>query len=128
VDLAGLIKSFSTSRPGQSYSVIRREPGGYQRGVAQPTVDQQITVTGSLQPATGADLLRLPEGRRSNETRVFFTTVQLQISDEGSPFEADIVMINGERWECQHVEQWIHSTADETAYRCILQAPTDGDG
>ncbi len=80
-------------------------------------------IDGSVQPAGGKDLLRLPEGRRTNETRVLFTTTQLYTGDQGQEFEADWVTIDGEYWEIQHCEDWVQSGGG-TAYRCILQAPT----
>ena len=123
-DLVGLINSFATG----TYSVLRRTSGGFTRGVANPTVDVTISIRASVQPATGKDLLRLPELRRSNETRVVFTTTQLMVGDQADPNEADIIMIDGERWEIQHCETWVHSSADIVGYHCIAQAPTDGDG
>lgn len=119
MDLAALIASFATSTG--SYTVTRRTKGGFVRGRAQSTTDTTLTITASVQPASGRDLLRLPEGRRMTETRVLFTTTLLLAGD--STREADLVTINGESWETQTCEQWIQAGAQGTGYRCIVQAP-----
>lgn len=118
MDLAALVASFATG----TYTVTRRASGGFSRGIAQDTTDTTFTITGSLSPASGRDLLRLPELRRSNETRVLFTTTQLQVGDPGELYEADWVSIDGAQWEVQHVESWGQPGGGQ-AYRCILQAP-----
>lgn len=123
MDLASLISSFSTG----TYTVTRRQADGFTRGIANPTIDSTFTINASVQPATGKDLLRLPEGRRTNETRVLFTTTQLYTGDQGQDYEADWVTIDGESWECQHVEDWVQAGGG-VAYRCIVQAPTPESG
>lgn len=122
MDITALIASFSTA--SGTYAVTRQTSGGYTRGVANPTVNSTIQITASLQPATGQDLLRLPEGRRTNETRVIFTDTLLRTGDQGQTVEADLVLIEGDLWEVQHVETWIDSTTKTTGYRCIVQQPT----
>lgn len=122
MDIAALIQSFSTG----TYSVTRRTVGAVVRGVSQPTVDASLMITASIQPATGQDLLRLPEGRRTNLTRVIFTTTELLTGDQGEPNEADLVIIDGLSWEVQHVERWQDADGVDVGYRCIAQQPTDG--
>lgn len=93
------------------------------RGLAQPTTNTTFMITASVQPATGKDLLRLPELRRTNETRAIFTTTQLFTGDQGTAYEADLVTIDGDPWEVQHVEDWVQAGSG-VAYKCIAQAPT----
>jgi len=128
VDIDSLIQSFMTQ--GGSYTVTRRQRAAYSRGIAQPTNDFTITIKACVQPATGKDLLRLPEGRRSNETRVLFTTTELDCGDVDSDFEADTVTIDGAFWEVQHVEFWTQggflNQTRPAGYRVIVQAPTPG--
>lgn len=119
MDLSSLVDSFATG----TYTVTRRTAAGYLRGVANPTTDETFAIRASVQPATGKDLLRLPEGRRADETRIIFTTTQLLIGDEGLTTEADTVSIDGQNWEVQHVESWLQAGGG-VAYRCIAQAPT----
>lgn len=123
MDTADLIRSFSTGPLGL-YAVTRRLATPFRRGLAQPTTDANFTVTASLQPASGKDLLRLPEGRRTNETRVLFTATQLYTGDEGADYEADLVELDSQLWEVQHVEDWLQWAGLAGFYRCIIQSPT----
>lgn len=126
MDIAALIESFITQ--GGTYSVQRRQNTGFSRGIANAPTLSTLTIRACVQPATGKDLLRLPEGRRSNETRALFTTTQLYTGDIASAFQADQVIIDGDPWEVQHVEDWNQGGAmnqnGATAYRIIVQAPT----
>jgi hypothetical protein len=128
VDTAALIESFITQ--GGTYVLTRRQRAQVVRGVFQPTNDLTVNIKACVQPATGKDLLRLPEGRRANETRVLFTTSQLDCGDVDSAFEADTVTIDGQPWEVQHVETFNQggflNQTQPAAYRVIVQAPTPG--
>lgn len=120
MDLSGLISSFATG----TYSVTRRARASipFRRGLAQPTTDTALTITASVQPASGKDLLRLAEGRRADETRTLFTTTPLYTGDEGAAYESDWVTVDGQAWEIIHVESWAQAGGG-IAYRCIAQAP-----
>lgn len=121
MDIVSLVQSFATAT---TYAVKRRQLSGFTRGLARDPVQTNITISASLQPATGRDLLRLPEGRRANETRVLFTTTEMFTGDLGETFDADLVTIEGDDWEIQHVEEWIDAGGARVGYRCILQAPS----
>jgi hypothetical protein len=122
MDLAGLVESFATG----TYTVTRNPTAPFVRGVAQPSTQQTFAIRASVQPASGKDLLRLPEGRRSNETRVIYTTTKLFVGDAGDDYEPDTVSIDGADWEVQHVETWVQAGLQGTGYRCIAQAPMAG--
>lgn len=128
MDLASLIESFATG----TYTVTRRARAAqpFVRGIAQSTTNSTVTIRGSVQPASGKDLLRLPEGRRVVETRTLFTTTKLYTGGQGATHEADLVTIDGDSWEVQHVESWVQAAAGGTgtAYRCLLQAPNPQGG
>jgi hypothetical protein len=125
VDLAALVSSFATG----SYLVTRRQSAGFGRGgVANPTSDSTIQVLASVQPASGRDLLRLPELRRTVETRVVYTITQLQVGDQQAGVEADLIAIDGQPWEVQRVETWQQPPYQGTAYRCIAQRAYPGAG
>ena len=124
MDIGALIDSFATG----SYQVTRRASAAPVRGVYGATTDSVITIAASVQPASGQDLLRLPEGRRTNLTRVIFTTTELLTGDAGAANEADLVTIDGLEWEVQHVERWQDSNGYDVGYRCIAQQPTSGAG
>jgi hypothetical protein len=123
VNPADIVLSFATGATGL-YTVTRRQSGAIVRGIAQATTDATFTITASVQPASGKDMLRLPEGRRANETRVLFTTTQLYTGDQGSNYEADLVTIDGDDWEVQTVSDWLNWGGGLPFYRCIVQPPT----
>lgn len=126
MDVADLIASFST--PGSAglgqYNVTRTVASMFTNGIASPGSTSTFVVTGSVQPASGRDLYRLPELRRSLETRVLYTSTLLQVGQEGGANEADKVEIEGALWEVQQANTWLQGAIDyATYYRCILQRP-----
>lgn len=119
MDIADLIASFSTL--ASTYSVTRRAAATYVAGRAVAGATSAVQITASVQPATGRDLLRLPEGRRALETRVLFTTTQLFAGEQGGVNEADQVTIEGIVWEVQHVEEWVDAMTLTDGFRCVAQ-------
>jgi hypothetical protein len=119
LDAASLIRSFATG----TYTVTRRAAATVVRGRAQPGAISTLPVVASVQPASGRDLLRLPEGRRSIETRVVFTATQLLIAAQGSANNSDLILIEGTQFEVQQVQSWDGSPSSDAEYwRCIVQA------
>lgn len=127
MDVAGLISAFSTGSNGL-YTVTRRQAGTVLRGIVQATTDATFTITASIQPASGKDLLRLPEGRRSDETRTLFTATQLYVGDQGDDYECDLVSVDGQLYEVSHVEDWLQWAGLAPFYRCLITSPTPGGG
>lgn len=122
MDLADLVDSFSTKPGSGTYPVTRRLSSTFVNGRAVPDPSPTtVQIVASVQPASGRDLLRLPEARRDNETRILFTVTKLWTGDQGGTYEADIVTVDGIAWEVQHVESWIQPGGDPV-YRCIAQA------
>jgi len=87
---------------GQSYSVTRRGAATLVKGISHPGPTTTHAIVASVQPASGRDLLRLPEGRRTTETRMLYTITELLTGGEAN--EADLVTVDGALWEVQHVE------------------------
>lgn len=115
VDLnaAELISSLSTG----TYTLTRRAAATYTAGRPVAGSTTTTTITASVVPASGRDLLRLEEGRRSVETRLVFTTTELRVGVSGTS-EADLVTIDGASWEVQQVETWPGAVG---FYRAIVQ-------
>jgi hypothetical protein len=128
LDGADLIESFTTG----TYSIIRRAArvdDGH--GRMQPGATSALSIRASVQPASGRDLLRLPEGRRSIETRVLYTTTPLLVGQQGGANEADLVQVPAADWhqdpnragtvlaEVQQIETW---PAAVGFHRVIVQA------
>ena len=99
-----------------TYTVTRRAVATFAAGRAVAGATSTLTVTAAAVPATGRDLLRLPEGRRATETRIVFTTTALLVGGQGSANDADLVGIDGRTWEVQQVESF------PGYYRAIVQA------
>lgn len=116
MDASLLIERFLTG----SYTVTRRAAATITSGRAVAGAVTTLTIRASVQPASGRDLMRLEEGRRSNETRVVFTTTKLLVGEQGGANEADLVSIDGASWEVQHVETWPSTIPN--FYRVVLQA------
>jgi hypothetical protein len=118
VDISSLISSFSNG----TFTVTRTARGSISRGVIAAGTQTSVTITAAWHPATGKDLLRLPEGRRTVETRVLYTITQMYVGGQGADYEADTVSIGGASWECQQVETWQDTSSSRIGYRCIVQA------
>lgn len=118
MDVAGLISSFSSG----TYTVTRRAAATITTGRAVAGATSSVTITASVQPASGRDLQRLPEGRRAIETLTLFTTTQLLVGGQGAANEADLVTIGGKVYEVQLVETWpVTSLNAAAAYRALAQ-------
>ncbi len=78
------------NRPGATVRVSGRASDG-------PATQTQVTA--SVQPASGRDLLRLPEGQRTKESRLVLTKGELRLRDY---FDLD-----GETFEVAHVKPWM---------------------
>ncbi len=114
MNATALIASF-----GADYSVTRRVAGTSSAGLLVAGSSSTVSIVASVQPPTGADLLRLPEGRRSEDARVLFTATQLYTGGQGATYTADRLVIDGNLFEVSHVEPW---PADSTFWRAIVTA------
>jgi hypothetical protein len=63
-----------------------------------------LTVQATWQPATGRDLRRVPEGLRTEEGVVLFSTSLLRAG--GGTYEPDVVTIEAESYQVATVERW----------------------
>jgi hypothetical protein len=102
LDAARVIKSLATG----TYTVTRRAAATYVDGEAVPGATSTFTVVGVETPASGRDLLRLPEGRRSTKTRMFYTASMLLVGAQAGAYEADQIEIDGDVWEVQKAGAW----------------------
>ena len=94
-------------RFGAAYMGTRRLKAGYDsHGVAQTSSTATLSIVAVIWPADGDDLQKLPEGRRSHETRNVITATKLLIGDEDADNEADLLTVDGESWEVEHVDYW----------------------
>ncbi len=118
MDVSSLLASFQTG----TYTVTRTPIGTVQHGKEVVGTPTTLFIDATVYPATGMELLRLEEGRRSNETMTVITSTLLYVDGAESANEADIVTIGGTDWEVQNRETWTDPRSGSVAYRCIVQA------
>ena len=126
LDAGSLISSLSTG----DYTITRTAIGTYGTaagtgGVAIPGATSTLTINAAIYQASGRDLERLPEARRSISTIKIFTTTLLytgaqsgQGGAQGS-FQADTISYNGVTHELQTVGTW---PGADGFYDCLAQA------
>ncbi len=101
LDGADLIDSFSTG----TYQVTRRSAGTFVNGIATPGAESTFSIVAAVVPTPGKELLRLPELRRSIETKTVYTATTLTVGVQGGN-DADLILLDGEQWEVQVSGQW----------------------
>jgi hypothetical protein len=99
---------------GSSYTVTRRATGAYASGIWVDGATSTITIRAHVQPVTGRDLKTLPEGQRTEDARIVYTTTELKAT-AGGP---DSIAIGGEAYEVIKVETW--SGLGGTHYRAVV--------
>lgn len=88
-----------------TYDVTRAAgPGTYTNGVLVPAATSTVQVRASVQPLTGRELQRLPEGLRTRELLSVFTVDALLVEAPG--VRPDIITIRGETWQVEKVERF----------------------
>jgi len=96
------VTRFDTGR----YVVTRPGPTTFVGGRVTPGVAASFSVDAAVQPATPKDLLRLPEGERSWERLVFFTTDELRTADASKNRLGDRVAYKAKTYEIESVTDW----------------------
>jgi hypothetical protein len=102
--LAGTVGRLST--PG-TLTATRRAAGTTDgRGRAVEGATSTFPLQGSVQPVTGRDLLRLPEGLRTRELVAIISATELHTANAAAGTVADVVAYQGASYEVQSVEDW----------------------
>lgn len=102
----------------ERYDAPSNVDGVWVRGSSTTT-----TFTGSLQPLTGRELERLPEGLRTRASSTLITApdVQLRTVDLANQRQADVVIsASGRRFEVIRVEDWTAHAAATAHWRYVL--------
>ncbi len=95
-DLSFAVAALST----HDVTITRYTAGGYDaNGRAVARTSTSSTARGSVQPMTGQDLKRLPEGTSITDTIAVFVTAELAAGDEFT--------IDGERYQVAFVAPWM---------------------
>ena len=117
-DLSDVIALLSSG----TYTVTRTPASVYTAGRLVPGVATTFTVLGSLQPLSGREVDRLPEGAREREGMALWTTTELRGKLQTS--EPDTVTVDGEAYEVQNVQRW--DTLGNYYRAVILRAASRG--
>lgn len=123
LDATSLIDSLSTETG--TYTITRTVASStYSGGVAVPGSTSTVTITAAVYQATGRDLQRLPEERRSIATVKIFTATRLYTGAQAgtgseATYNADRITVDGVVHEVQTVAAW---PAASEFYECLAQA------
>lgn len=86
---------------------IKRNSGSYVNGLwVEPDEPVSIKALASVQQATAKQVLLLPEGERSSDTKVFFSNKPLYGSSEKSNTPSDEVLYKGNLYKIITPEDW----------------------
>lgn len=100
MDLSSTVLAFSSAYTVTRHTSSTVTSEGYQSAGTSSTV----SISACFQPATGKDLARDPEGRRTEGRLVGYTPTELKVGDGG--FAADVVSVAGENYEVEKCERW----------------------
>jgi hypothetical protein len=98
--LGHVITRFKTAQ----YQCRRFSTGVYTDGRYTPAVPTLFTIAASVQPLSSKQLEMLPEGQRSNQNRMLWTTTELFTRDVNNA--PDEVLIELEIWTVLRVDRW----------------------
>jgi len=108
-------------------TVKRKAPGDYDSSgffkVSGPDTD--FTITASVQPVTGSEMLLLPENRRQSEIKKLYTSTELYGIEKGSGVNADIVIIDTQEFEVVRVYPWKNNIINH--YKIFVSKRTTND-
>lgn len=100
MDFSSVVLSFASS-----YTVIRRSPSAFgSDGRLDAPSTSTLSVRACVQPVTGRDLQRLPEGLRTQEILAVYSMTELYT--QGTSQAPDLISIDGDSYEVQSVERW----------------------
>jgi hypothetical protein len=102
VTLADAITALATG----TYVVTRPGPGAWATGLFVEDAPSTFSIVASVQPTSGKDLARLPEGERSAARITLFTVTELRTASIAGKTLSDRVAYRGETYEVEHVDAW----------------------
>lgn len=101
-DMSGVLKSFGLI----SCTVTRRASNGYDaHGRSVPSTNSTVLILAHVQPLSGRELERLPEGLRTREVRALWTESRLELP-EGSTLSDLVELPDRSSWEVHAREDW----------------------
>ncbi len=102
MNVAASIASFGTT-----YSVTRTAAGSNATGVYTPGSASTLSITASVQPITGEDVKRLPEGVSTEGLIKLWTTTALKTPrDVSGSSGGDTISFSGRTYMVESVSDW----------------------
>lgn len=103
-DLSGTVARLSG---GTTLTVTRRAaPTTDGRGRVVAGAASTFAIAASVQPVSGRDLLRLPEGLRTRELVAVFTSGALRTNDDATRAPPDTFAWQGATYQVEKLEDW----------------------
>jgi hypothetical protein len=102
---------------GHQTATVTRRVGSYVAGVWTDAAPSTILIVGTIQPARGNDLQRLPEGKRNEEAIRIITRTELRTAQAGTTTQSDTVAWRGATWEVDQVQTYDGAFYDAVATR-----------
>lgn len=96
-------------------------------GRATPGATTITTIYASVQPTSGRDLERLPEGLRSRESRTAYTSSPVATADQVLGIQADRITVDGSTFEVYQVQAW-PSSGPLPHYKVLLLELAESGG
>jgi hypothetical protein len=93
LDLSWLVDEFSSTT-----ITLNRPTEGYDSNGLRTTSSVTTTFNASVQPITGLDLQRMPQGFQDKYLVSVWSKTQLFLRDQ--------LVINGDKFEVQHTDDW----------------------
>jgi len=103
----------------EEVTVLQKAPDvlNLDTGLYEEQEERETTISASVQPITGEDLKKLPEGIRIRDLKVIFTHTPLE--------QEYILLIKEKRYVYEHEDDWDSSSATIRHYRYIFQLESD---
>lgn len=95
-DVADIIDDFAVP-----FVIKRRGQGTVVAGRMTQAASADVPASGTITPATSKDLMRLPEGRRTEVVKRIITKDELLLLPQ-----ADVIVYGGRSYEAEHVDEW----------------------
>lgn len=106
-------------------TIERQAPGGFVNGLWQPGAIEAVTILASVQPASGRDMERLPEGRRQAGAVRIFTDATLQL--EAGAQKADRIVLPQGTYEVAIADEWQNGIMPHNTYLCVRIVKANGE-
>ena len=87
-------------------TITRRTESPRLLGRTQPPTTATVSAKASVQPTSGRDLQRLPEGKNTQDLISIWTLEPLQLGDIGQGILPDLITYAGSTYEVEHLEPW----------------------